>query len=525
MAEEINPISLVEQAFTQMREENAQLVERLDQVQLMFQVEDQGWTRLFGGLGDDFPGLDLDQLKDWSGQIQEYLVGNPIIKRGSGLRGSYVWSKGVKIPGAERAPGKKGTSTKLERFCKDKKTQAYLLSSEANDEMERAAVATGMYLLVGEDRTKKILHPIPIDEIKAIQANPDYKGEVWAYLREWDSIDGQGKTKTQKEWIYTDRFDGTRKQSIKTETESIPVAENKTVFDQTFNSQIGWPLGVPDALSAIVWAKIYSELMNHGKVMTESLAKFAFKVTQTSQKGANNVGVKTSRGGAGQTAVIGQGNDLTPLSNAGKAYDFNGIRAVAAMVATALEVSIVHLLSDPGAAGSSYGSASNLDLPTKRAMVSRQNLWASYIERILEWATGDEDVKVTFPPLDDDPYRAVQALALIWNTGLVHEDEMRDPILEMGGITAKHDKAPDGVLLPNNKDSWERADIDPSDEPATTAASPDQGQSNGGGGTDSTLNNDTRQDTIGEMLKRFSNEEFLARLEAVAERIEAAKGA
>lgn len=60
MAEEINPISLVEQAFTQMREENAQLVERLDQVQLMFQVEDQGWTRLFGGLKDDFPGLDLD---------------------------------------------------------------------------------------------------------------------------------------------------------------------------------------------------------------------------------------------------------------------------------------------------------------------------------------------------------------------------------------------------------------------------------------------------------------------------------
>src|SRR5690606_32618220 len=133
------------------------------------------------------------------------------------------------------------------------------------------------------------------------------------------------------------------------------------------------------------------------------------------------------------------------------------------------------------------------DLPTKRAMVSRQNLWASYIERILKWATG-KDVDVTFPPLDDDPYRAVQALALIWNTGLVHEDEMRDPILEMGGITAKHEKAPENVLLPNNSDSWERADIDPSDDPGAgkQAASPDQGVSNSSGGTDSALSNDMR---------------------------------
>lgn len=99
---------------------------------------------------------------------------------------------------------------------------------------------------------------------------------------------------------------------------------------------------------------------------------------------------------------------------------------------------------------------------------------------------------------------------------------MRDPILEMGGITAKHDKAPDGVLLPNNKDSWERADIDPKDGPAGSAASPDQGQGNGAGGTDSALKNDIRQDTIGEILQRFSNDELIEKLEAIAARIEAA---
>lgn len=523
MSEKSSPIAQIEQALHQMTAENELLAERLDNVQMMFKIEDQGWTSLMSSSFDGTAGLDLQQLKDWAKQIEEYLVGNPLIKRGAALRGSYVWSKGVNIPGLTDSSSRKGRKTDLERFYRDANTQAYLLSPEANDEMERAAISSGTYLLVGDDRKKRIKHPVPISEIAAVLRNPDYAGEVWAYLREWNEYDPDGKAAIKQRWIYTDRFPGTRQGTISFNKKPVQVEKNLTIFDQTFNSQIGWPLGVPDALAALVWARIYSELMNHGKVMTESLAKWAFKVTQNTQKGAERAGVKAGHGGAGQTAVVGANNDLTPLSNAGKSYDFNGIRAVAAMVATSLEVSIVHLLSDPGAAGSSYGSASNLDLPTKRAMISRQNLWASYIERILEWATG-ERLNVSFPPLDDDPYRAVQALALIWNTGLVHEDEMREPILKMGGIKAIHDTAPDNVLLPNNSDSWERNDIDPSGDPAgapAQAASPDQGQSNGGGGTDSGAKNDLRDDTIGEMLKRFSDEEFISRLESLAERMEA----
>lgn len=530
MTDNSDPKALIEQVFSELGDKEERLKEALTQVQYMFKVEDADWTKLYGGLSDDFPGLSLDQLKDWSEQISEYQVGNPLIKRGSALRGSYVWSKGVNIPGAtptagasgeKKAPGRKSN---LERFYKDPRTQAYLLSSEANDEMERSAVSSGMYLLVGSDTSKKILHPVPIDEISAILTNPDYKGEIWAYLREWDAINADGKTELRKEWIYTDRFDGARKKTIKSGTQRVPVAADKTIFDQTFNSQVGWPLGVPDGLAALVWARIYSEMMNHGKVMTESLAKFAFKVVQNTQKGAKNAGVQLGQGGAGKAAVVGSGNDLTPLSSAGKAYDFNGIRAMAAMVATSLEVSIVHLLSDPGAAGSSYGSASNLDLPTKRAMVSRQNLWSSYIERILKWAT-NEDVEVTFPPLDDDPYRQIQAMALIWNTGLVHEDEMRTPLLEMGGITARHDSAPENVLLPNNSDSWERADIDPKEDPGTQtqASGPDQGKSNGSGGMTSADKGDIRQESMAAMLNKFADEAFLERLEAIAAQLEDVK--
>lgn len=503
-------MTLIEQGIRELTESNAFLKEELNRVQAMFQVEDRGWMKLFGGLGeDDVPGLSLDQLKQWSEEIQEYIVGNPYIKRGSSLRANYVWSKEINIPGS--APTKKrGNKSLLEKFCNHPKTREYLLSPEASEEMERAAFASGTYLLIGDDSKKIIDHPVPVGEITSIMTNPDYAGEVWAYKREWNSYDGEGKSTTKKRWYYTDRYEGERKESIGSGENLVPVAKGKTLFDAVFNSQVGWPLGVPDALSAIVWARIYSEMVNHGKVMTESLAKFAFKVVQNTHAGAKNVGVKTSQGGAGQTAVTGSSNDLVPMSSAGKTYDFQGLQTIIAAVATALEVSVVHITSDPGSAGSSYGSASNLDLPTKKAVITRQNLWESYFRRILHWATG-EMVEVDFPPLDDDIYRAVQSLILLWNSGAVHPDELRDAIVELGGILDKHGSAPKGIMIPNNEETVKLSKD--ASQPGDNVISPDQGPQHGAGdqGNDK---NDKRTDKKSET---FNNEDFVNAMNTLIE--------
>lgn len=503
---------------------NQQLMERLQDVEAMFRLEDRGWELLLGGLGrNNTPGMDLQELKDVSKKIQSYIVGNPIIKRGTELRASYVWSKGVNIPGLSADPSRRGRKSDVERFCREESTQRLLLSVRSHAEKERAAVSSGAYFLVGDDRTRKLLHPVPLSEITDVYVNPDYAGEVWAYQRTWSTLGVNGVAETRKLWYYTDQYTGSRRTRIGEGSEAVEVAKDRTILGQSFNTQVGWPLGVPDGLAAIVWARIYSELMTHGKVMTEALAKFAMKVTVNSKNGASNVGLKLAgAGGSGQTAALGSGNDLVPLSSAGKSYDFDGIRAVAAQVATALEVSIVHLLSDPGAAGSSYGSASNLDLPTKRAMVSRQNTWAEYLQRVIKWGT-DKDVQVTFPSLDDpDPYREMQIKAVAWNTGLVHADEARPEVLEVAGMDSLHDSAPDGVLLPNNRHSWERSDIDPKDGPATQGASPDQGVSNGGGGTPSDVKNDLRSDGVSEALRRMQDADFLDRLEDLVARLESA---
>lgn len=501
--------------------ENEILREELASVKAAMDYDERGWISLTGQR-DSESGLSLAQLKSNAKTIREYTVINPLIRRGGGLRYSYVWSKGVQIPGVDEEAGRRrGRRSNLETFYRNPINQENVFSDSAHQAMELSVFTDGSYLLLGDNKTKE-LRNFPISEVAAIHVNPEFSGEVWAVLREW-APDPVKPDQLRRRWYYSDTFSGRKQGSIVDENgKSVPVDAGKTLIDFWANRQVGWAVGVPDALSAMPWVRIYTELVMNGKTMTEALARFASKIKVNSKPGAANVGVKMSSGGAGQAAVIGEGNEFDIFSSAGKTYDFNGIRPIAALVATALEVSIIHLLSDPGAAGSSYGSASNLDLPTKRAMVARQNLWKAYLERVIRWGTG-ENLNITFPSLDDpDPYRESQVVALAWNSGTVHADEVRPRFLEIANLSSKHDAAPEGVLLPNNADSWERSDIDPSDDPATSTGSPDQGQSNGGGGTDSALANDERTDNIGEAITRMANAEMIEKLESLVARIEAA---
>ena len=234
------------------------------------------------------------------------MVGNPLIKRGGALRSSYIWSKGVNIPGVERDPSKPGRENALQRFYGDSRSKRFLFSSQAQEEMERCAFTDGMFILVFDDVRKQVLYPLQVSEIAAVYVNPDYAGEVWGYLREWDEVKPDGKTRARREWILTDLYPKkARIKSIKFSGKDVPVGQDKTAIDQKFNSQVGWTLGVPDAVAAIVWARIYSEMMEHGRVMTASLARFAMKVTAATGKGAKNASVSVSAGGsAGQTAAV-----------------------------------------------------------------------------------------------------------------------------------------------------------------------------------------------------------------------------
>lgn len=497
--------------------ENEILREELASIRSMMDRDEQGWIAL-SSVGNSAPGMSLSQLKGASKQAREMAVGNPLVKRGLELRFSYVWSKGVQIPGINEETGKRGAPTKLEKFYRNPINQDNVFSDAAHQAMEFSAGTDGCYLLLGNDKDKT-LRAIPLAEIAAVYVNPEFSGEVWAILREWTP--NPNSVTTRRRWYYSDQFTGTRRKTIQDEVgTSVPVEPGYTLIDFWANRQVGWALGIPDSLPAIPWARGYTELMMMGKTLTEALSRFASKIKVGSKAGANNVGVKLGNGGPGQAAVLGEGNEMDIFASAGKTFQFEGVQAWAAMAATALEVSVIHLLSSPGAAGSSYGAASNLDLPTKRAMVARQNVWKAYLERVIRWAT-DTDVSLSFPPLDDDPYRTIQSHVLLWNTGLYEADEIRGGLADALGVSLKHESAPKGVLLPNNEESLARRDID-ADEVGTTAASPDQGQSGTVPGTaaDSSAKNDQRTDSIGESLRSMQIEDLLGRVTELVHSLE-----
>ena len=465
------------------QDERATLVEDLNQVKMMFAGEDKGWSLIKGGGINQRSGPELGDIKELAETIREYRVGAPLIKRAIALRTTYVFSKGMTIPGystevgVRKSPGRAG---RKERFFSSEVNRQTLFVAESKERLESSAATEGNVILIGDESSLEV-RQIPLDEIASVMTNPDYRDEIWAVMREWSSMDSTGKAVTKKRWVYTDEFPGTRQKTIN----KVPVDTVKTVFIQRFNPQAGCVWGIPDAVAAVRWARIYTDLVMSGKAMTESLAKFALKATGFRGRKVPDLGAQMGNG-SGKGIALGEGQDLVPLSSAGRAYDFDGVRPIAALVATAMEVSIVHLLSDPGAAGSSYGSASNLDLPTKRAMVFRQTQWADFYGRILKWGT-KEDIVVSFPALEDpDLYREMQTATLAWNSGTVHVDEMRPKALEIAGIAAKHPASPEGVKSPNNEK------YDQQESSAVTSASPDQGQSNGTGGVgnDSALKSD-----------------------------------
>lgn len=484
------------------------LREELNQVSQQFaalKAEDQGWLSLFGGDSDREEGLSLKQVKEVSQRLRESVAGSPLPKQADALRFSYTFSAPFIIPGLtgsiEVSPGRKPKLPRLNEFYEADVNQRYVFGNEAQELISRACSTDGVYLALGDDK-KRTLRPIPVREVAAVTVNDDFPGEVWAYLREWSHTKPNGEQETLRAWIYTDRFEGTREASLPGLTENgrnVPVDKDKTIIDFSVNQQVGWTFGVPDLMPGEAWNRKYITMMSHGEDVSSAMAYFALQIKKSSNKGAQNTGVKMANGprGAGNTALVGEGNEIGALTASKSAYDFDGLRPIASMYASSTSVSVVDLLASPGAAGSSYGSASALLPGMRRGIESRRKQVAAWLERVIKWGTG-ERIKVTPASIEEvDPYRRIQMVSMLNNSGLAHADEARPEMMYLAGVTPKHSSEPEGYLLPNNEDSIERSDIDTDGMAPTGTTSPTAGIDTGAGsGGDSATSNDLRDDGI-----------------------------
>lgn len=483
------------------------LAEALQHVNAMLSKEDKGWDLLKGARELDDGGLSLDDLKMWSLKLREDTVGAPWIKRGFSLRSSYIWQGGIKYKGI---PGKSaGRAVNVQDKIDDPRNQRAFFSKQARRRREGMLYHDGIAVWIMDDNTK-LLEVVPLAEITGKLTDPDHNDIIYAYRRAWTHRNPDGSSEGMVRWYFVDTYKDLATKTITVATDGKVgdpeiVDQSKTAFDMHANSVEGWAFGAPDALAAWYWNGVARDLYMDGVDVSEGLASIIFKMTGATAKGGQSAGVQyASPQMAGGMAVVGGGGDMTTMSSAGHGYNFSSIREVIALIASALDVSNIHLTSNPGDAGSSYGSAQSLDLPTRLAMQARRDEHIDLDMRVLRWMAGKEagkKIKVYFEALDDaaEIYRKVQAIILKWQNGLMQPQDASDAIDEVFGIPAGS-KVPPGIIIPSNTKFPQSTTNDASADggaggSGSQAASPTQGRSNGTGDSKSAPR-DTRDDTV-----------------------------
>lgn len=501
-------INAISEALNPLIEENAQLKESIDEVRVMFSAEDRGWSAILGmNSGDREHGLDLDEVKLVAEKASTQVAAGALPKRAADLHFGFIFGNGVEFEGVERERGKKGAPTGAVKFYEDSVNQESIFSGAAKHELQYERFTAGNVLAYCYTSEKKIRR-VPISEISEVMVNPDFPDEIWAYMRTWTHVNLNGDSEVRKSWAYTNRYPGVRRKTVKVGNEQVPVLQGVTVVDLRANRQVGWTFGVPDAVSGLHWTQAYGEVLRYGQIVNETLAKVVYKVVQKTQKGANNAGVKLGRGGAGQAAVLGEGQDIQMVNASQSSFNFAAARPLAAMAAAAWNISVIDLLADSSAAGSSYGSAQALTAGIQNAMNGMRAEWSQFYQDIFE-VMGLGRPAVSWPPMEKpDSYRMAQELTLY--SVALSDEEYREEVLDRLDIPGDFKAIPPMLKA--------RGEV------SKQAASPDQGQSNSTGGQDSGQKNDQRSDTIENLRSEMALSDLMLEVRSLVAQVRELKG-
>lgn len=403
--------------------------------QAMLAFEDKGWNTFASmELADSFK---LEELQRAASVIRENSEANPLLKRGCGLRSSYIFGRGVTF--TEQPP-------RIRRAILDQQNQDVLFSSEAQAVNERSHFTDGQFFVLGDVRTKTFQR-IPFNEITGVVTDPDDPEKIRYYRRSWtryeQELNSIAPQPTQmKRWYPADTYEPVGGRFVKT-IQGQPVDANYKMFASKVNRRAGQIWGVPDAFPALPWAHAYNEYLKDGSRMLKALSMFAWQLKAKTKAGATAAAATIATpANAGSTAVTGADMELSSMPRSGS-VNLNDGRALGSMVASALEVSVVALLSDPGTSGA-YGTAQTLDVPTVKAMEARQQVWTLFYRRVMKFLGANMlELEINWPKIETEPsQRMMQALALAKETNAIWDDEYRDAVIETLDIAKMHAGTP-----------------------------------------------------------------------------------
>ena len=424
----MNQYQQIMEVFSQKDAEIERLEESIGQLALKLDELD-GWEPI-GEFENGDSGPSLTEIKSIASNLRKLTSTNPLLKRGCDLRGSYVFGNGITFREVKPA---------ALAVMDDKQNKRTMFSIQGYEELNRAKYTDGNVFIIFNDKTKRFTR-VPLGEIESLITNPDDNEDVWLIKRRWL---GNGDQEQQR-WYRTD----STASAYKTVRfyDKVAVETNSTIFFESSNKQIGWTFGLPDALAAVLWAKAYSAYLNDNAKLVKAYARFAMKVSAQSMKGVNNTAgeLRTRNpGGVGQTAVTGADNDLVAMPATGSQVDFNKGQPLAAMVASSLGVSVIAILSSPGAAGGSYGAAATLDAPTIIGMSAIQDTWVLFYDRVFDVLKSPK-AKAEFPAIEKDPtYRTLNTVQLLVEAGILHREEGREIAIDLLDVSNPLKELPD----------------------------------------------------------------------------------
>lgn len=427
-------VSKVLSRLSEIASENELLKESYSSVaKAIMAFDDVGWDMPNGV--DPSNGFNLSEIKGVSERIREMTEANPLLKRGSAMRTSYIFGRGVSFGDLQ---------PRFRKVIDNPVNQDVLFSPEAQSINERSHFTDGQFFVTGDIRTKEFSR-VPFSQITAVVTDPDDAEKIRYVRRSWtrteqNLADGTYVSKDMNVWYPTDSYNpvGVR---YATSIQKQPVDTSKRMFVSRVNRRAGRVWGVPDALPALPWAHAYNEYLKDGTRVLKSLAMFAWQLRSKTRAGGTAAAAAIATGSTvGATAVMGDGMEMSsmPRSNT---VDLGTGRPLASMVASALEVSIVALLSDPGTSGSS-ATAQTLDIPTMKAMESRQAVWSQFYKRVLVFL-GAPEVNVNWPKIEvEATQRMMQAYALAKETNAIWDDEYREAVIELLDVPKMHIGSP-----------------------------------------------------------------------------------
>lgn len=423
-----------------------------DATRAMIRMEDIGWSELGIVLSDD---MELEELKEVNQKLSEWADTNPLLWRGNEIRCSYLFGGNFEIGTVD---AESSISVRARSDIDNPINQAAIFSPEALAANEKARFTSGnMFAMFS--KSKRRFTVVPLDQIDDAFYNPEDPSEVWYYKRVYDSRTFNPTTSrfnktTEKSWVIVEGAQPPERYDI---IDRVKVDHDRVMVDSRVNRPVGKVWGMPDSFAAAPWALAYSAYLRDGAKVLSGLAEFIWQLKPKPGQGAGNSGamIRNSQG-AGQTVTTDMEMSALPRANA---VDLSTGRPFASQVASALGISVVILLSDPGQSGA-YGTAQTLTDPTIRTMLSRRKINTQFLIRCLR-LLGIKQPEVRWDKMSPDAdYREMQTRLAAYETGLFGIDEVRGPIAELAGFTLLHDDAPDGHLMPNNEASLARRDID-----------------------------------------------------------------